>query len=90
MQNYFLVPDFELKPQVYLVVTSNWIELTLRYLVEPKKRRQAKSFIFTQVFDRVQGRKDIMIASETMDLAIHRSQPTTSTEKANESQPKAA
>jgi hypothetical protein len=90
MQNYFLVPDFELKPQVYVEVTSNWIQLTLRYVVEPKKRRQAKTFIFTHVFERLQGRKDIMIASETMDLAIHRSQPTASTEKSREQPSKAA
>ena len=79
MHHYFLVPTFELKPQVYVEITSNWVQLTLRYLVSPKKRRQARLFIYSQVFERVQGRKDIMIASETMDLAIHGSQPTTST-----------
>jgi small-conductance mechanosensitive channel len=90
MQHYFLVPNFELKPQVYVEVTSNWMALTLRYLVQPKKRRQAKSFIYVQVFERVQGRKDIMIASETMDLAIHESQPTASTTKADQEPGKAA
>jgi hypothetical protein len=82
MQHYFLVPTFELKPQVYVEITSNWVQLTLRYLVNPKQRRSARSFIYAQVFQRVQGRKDIMIASETMDLAIHGSQPVTSTAKA--------
>lgn len=47
------------------------MELTLRYLVEPKKRRAASNFIYTEVFKRVQQRKDISIASETMDLAVH-------------------
>ncbi|HKW67986.1 MAG TPA: mechanosensitive ion channel family protein [Terriglobales bacterium] len=71
MQRYFLVPEFELEPTVYLQVTSNWVQLTLRYLVEPKKRRSATNFIYTEVFKRVQQRKDISIASETMDLAVH-------------------
>jgi len=71
MRRYFLVPEFELEPQVYLTVTSNWIELTMRYVVDPKKRRSASSFIYTEVFKRIQGREDIVIASETMDLSIH-------------------
>jgi small-conductance mechanosensitive channel len=72
MQRYFLVPDFELEPTLYLQVTSNWIELTMRYLVEPKKRRQATNFIYRETFQRLQGRDDISIASETMDLTVRR------------------
>jgi small-conductance mechanosensitive channel len=71
MQRYFLVPEFELEPTVYMKVTSNWVELTLRYLVEPKKRRAATTFIYGEVFKRVQQRQDISIASETTDLSVH-------------------
>ncbi len=71
MKNYFLVPNFELKPQVYIQVNSNWVQLTMRYIVEPKRRRQATSFIYREVFKRTQGRGDITIASETMDIAVH-------------------
>jgi hypothetical protein len=60
-----------LKPQVYVQVTSNWVELTMRYVVDPKKRRQASSFIFAEVFSEAQGRGDITIASQTMDVAVH-------------------
>ncbi len=71
MKKYFLVPNFELKPQVYVQVNSNWVQLTMRYIVDPKKRRQASSFIYTEVFKQAQGRDDITIASETMDVAVH-------------------
>jgi small-conductance mechanosensitive channel len=71
MKDYFLVPNFEVKPQVYVQVTSNWVQLTMRYVVDPKKRRLASSFIFTEVFKQVQGRGDITIASQTMDIAVH-------------------
>ena len=72
MKHYFLVPNFELEPQVYVQVTSNWVQLTMRYVVDPKKRRQASSFIFTEVFKEAQGRGDITIASQTMDVAVHK------------------
>jgi hypothetical protein len=40
-------------------------------VVDPKKRRPASSFIYTEVFNRVSKANDIQIASETMDLTVH-------------------
>lgn len=45
--------------------------LHLRYLVDPKKRRNASTFIYREVFQRVQKADDIQIASETMDPTVH-------------------
>ena len=85
MKGYFLVPTFELKPQVYIQVTSNWVQLTMRYVVDPKKRRQASSFIFTEVLTEVRGRGDITIASQTMDIAVHEGANETSSSNKDES-----
>ena len=71
MQRVFLVPQFELEPAVYVKVTDNWIELTLRYLVDPKRRRNASTFMFTEVFRQMLEHDDIKIASSTMDLSVH-------------------
>lgn len=81
MRRYFLVPSFDLKPTVYLQVTSNWVQLTMRYVVAPKDRRAASSFIYTKVFERIQGRKDISIGSSTMDLTVH-GKPRSSSDEA--------
>jgi small-conductance mechanosensitive channel len=70
MKRHFLVPDVEFQPNVYVRVTSNWLELTMRYVVEAKKRRASSSYIYKEVFTRVQKQKDIQIASETMDLTV--------------------
>jgi small-conductance mechanosensitive channel len=74
MRRYFVVPSIELKPAVYVKVTSNWLELTMRYIVDPKKRRPASSFIYGETFKRIQSRTDITIASETMDLTVQQKQ----------------
>jgi small-conductance mechanosensitive channel len=71
MQRQFLVPKLELEPAVYAKVTSNWLQLTMRYVVDPRKRRAATNFIYTEVFKKVSVREDIQIASETMDLTVH-------------------
>jgi small-conductance mechanosensitive channel len=68
MQQYFLVPDFELKPQVYLHVTTNWVGLSMRYVVDPKKRRSAASFLYSKIFDEVRKRDDIQIGTDTMEI----------------------
>jgi len=70
MRRYFLVPSLELNPNVFLKVTDNWLELSMRYIVDPKQRRTATNFIYTEVYKRIQRREDIQIASETMDLTI--------------------
>lgn len=74
MRRYFVVPSIELKPVVYVKVTSNWLELTMRYIVDPKQRRAASSFIYGETFKRLQKRQDITIASETMDLTVQQKQ----------------
>lgn len=66
----FLIPRFQLDPMVYVKVTSNWVECSLRYIVDAKKRRAASNFIFRKVFERIQARTDIHIASQTMDLSV--------------------
>lgn len=71
----FLVPRFQLDPNVYVRVTSNWVECSLRYIVDAKLRREAANFIYRKVFEQVQARQDIQIASETLDVAVHQEQP---------------
>ena len=66
-----VVPDLNLEPTVYTKVTSNYVELTMRYLVEPRKRRQASSWLYQRIFEKVRGNEGISIGSDTMDLTVH-------------------
>ena len=68
MQQYFLVQDFELKPQIYIKVTTNWVGLTMRYVVDPKKRRAATTFLYRNIFDQIRERDDIQIGTDTMEV----------------------
>jgi len=70
MQRVFLVSEFELKPQVYLSFDSNYITLTMRYLVEPKKRRSARNFLFARILESVSERKDISFGSDTFAVSL--------------------
>ena len=71
MQRYFMVPEVELQPTVFVKVTDNWLELSMRYIVNPKERRAGASFLYDHIFKAVHGRDDIKIASTSMDLTVH-------------------
>lgn len=86
MQHYFLVPKFELKPVVYIEVTSNWTSLKMRYVVDPKERRNAKNFLWREIFERVQKREDITIGSSTMDLTVRPAEQKQAEQPGKESQ----
>lgn len=71
LRSSFLLPDLNLEPTVYTRVTSNYVELTMRYLVDPRKRRAANSWLYAHIFERIQAQASIGIASETLDLTVH-------------------
>lgn len=71
LRSDYLLPDLNLKPTVYIRVTSNYVELTMRYLVDPRQRRPANSWLYDRVFERVRANPNISIGSDTMDLTVH-------------------
>jgi len=65
----YCVEPAELDPRVFLVANDNWMEFTLRYVVDYKKRRITKDFLFTRVLEdveRTSGR--VFLASTTFHL----------------------
>jgi small-conductance mechanosensitive channel len=90
MRHSFVVPGFELKPSVFTNVTDNYVELTLRYIVDPKKRRAAKSFIFDRTLACLKKHDDITMGSTTMDLTVRHPDDPNSTERQDSDRPQAA
>jgi hypothetical protein len=42
----------------------------MRYLVEPKKRRAARNFLFSRILEAVSQRKDISFGSDTFAVSV--------------------
>lgn len=51
MVRKYLIEDARVKPMVSLVTTDNWMEFTLRYVVDYKYRRAKKDELFTRILD---------------------------------------
>lgn len=65
----FVLREAKLEPQVTLLANDNWIEFTIRYIVDYRKRRMTKDLLFTAILDEVQqsGGK-LAIASTTVHI----------------------
>jgi len=47
----YLLENAQLEPAVTLVITDNWLEFTLRYIVDYKQRRSSRDRLATRVLD---------------------------------------
>lgn len=69
LQKEFLLENAQTEPMVTLVANDNWVEFTLRYVVNFRKRRITKSELFTQILYEVEKTKgEIKFASATFHI----------------------
>jgi small-conductance mechanosensitive channel len=66
-QNYPL-REATVEPTLYVVMTDNWIEITLRYVVEAHERRQVKGRLHRELLQRFESEADITVASATVEI----------------------
>ncbi len=65
----FRLDDALTSPIVTMVANDNWIEFTLRYVVDYKKRRTTKDLLFTEILDEFEKTEGaVQIASATFHL----------------------
>jgi small-conductance mechanosensitive channel len=69
MVNNFMIEHAAVAPVVTLIANDNWLEYTVRYVVDYKKRRSTKDQLFNRIldeFDNTDGR--VSVASMTVQL----------------------
>lgn len=69
MVRKYRIEDARIEPMVHLKATDNWIEFTVRYIVDYRRRRATRDEIFSRIldaFDASEGR--IQVASATFEL----------------------
>ena len=58
----------QVEPSIYLTMTDNWIDLTLRYIVDARERRAIKGQLHRELLQRFEQDDQITIASATIDI----------------------
>jgi small-conductance mechanosensitive channel len=62
------VHDMPVEPLLYIVMTDNWIEMTLRYIVEARKRREVRGQLHLELLQHFGSEADITVASATIEI----------------------
>ncbi|MEO5648647.1 MAG: mechanosensitive ion channel domain-containing protein [Ginsengibacter sp.] len=69
MQNKYRLEAAQTEPMVSLIANDNWVEFTLRYVVDYKKRRGTKTVLFKKILKEVEATNgEIKFASATFQL----------------------
>lgn len=65
----YLVEDARVEPMVLLTANDNWLEYTVRYVVNYKRRRTVKTALFEKILDELAATKGrVAIASATLQI----------------------
>ena len=56
------------EPTLYVVMTDNWIELTLRFVVEAHERRKVRAQLHHELLQQFESESGITVASVTMEV----------------------
>ena len=68
MQRYLVLHDTPVEPMLYIIMTDNWIEMTLRYVVEAWQRREVKGQLHRELLQHFEAEPDITVASATFEI----------------------
>ena len=68
IKKYPPLHEVPVEPSVYVMMTDNWIELTLRYIVEVRNRRTVKGQIHSELLKCFNEEPGIRVASVTVDI----------------------
>lgn len=65
----YLIEAASVSPVVTMVANQNWVEYTLRYVVDYKRRRTTKDRLFTRILEEIDKTKDrVGIAASTLNI----------------------
>jgi len=69
MVRKFMIEKATVEPLVTMVANDNWIEFTVRYVIDFKKRRSTKDLLFTKILDAFEATDGkVTFASATFQL----------------------
>ena len=67
-QRYPVLDDLPITPTLYTVMTDNWVEMTLRYVVETRQRRSVKAELHRELLEHFAEIPNITVASMTVEI----------------------
>jgi small-conductance mechanosensitive channel len=60
--------ELKVEPTLYLAMTDNWVEITLRFVVDAQARRKVKDQLHRELLQHFQAEENISVASTTIEI----------------------
>jgi small-conductance mechanosensitive channel len=60
--------ELTVEPTLYLAMTDNWVEITLRFVVDAQERRRVKDRLHQELLQHFQAEEKITVASTTIEI----------------------
>ncbi|ODS39328.1 MAG: mechanosensitive ion channel protein MscS [Candidatus Altiarchaeales archaeon WOR_SM1_86-2] len=73
IEKRYYLPERAVEPSIFLKMTDNWIDFSIRYLTETRERRALHNRLSKILLDEIQKSENIKIASETLDVSLKQS-----------------
>ena len=69
MVKKYLIEDANVEPSITMKLTDNWVEFTLRFVVDYKKRKITKDTLYKSILKAIeQSNGKIKLASTTIEI----------------------
>jgi small-conductance mechanosensitive channel len=68
MKERYPLEETVVEPTLYMLMTDNWIEMTLRYIVEARKRRPVRAKLHRELLQHFEADEQITVASATFEI----------------------
>jgi small-conductance mechanosensitive channel len=68
MEEKYLIHPSDIEEKIYTKITDNWIDMRLRFVVDPRQRRNIRNSLNEKILEAFSQEKDIKIASATFDI----------------------
>jgi len=68
MIEHYPLQQTQVEPTIYLMMTDNWVEITLRYIVRARERRKVKALLHRELLQHFEEIDNITIASTTIEI----------------------
>lgn len=68
MEEKYLIHPSDVEEKIFTKITDNWIDMRLRYVVDPRKRRKVSNSLYEKILEAFNQEKDIKIASATFEI----------------------
>lgn len=65
LEKKYFITNYDVQTSIYTSIGENWIDLRLRYVVDPRKRRKINNLLTSKILERFEKEEDIVVGTIT-------------------------